>query len=328
MADQMTGSTDPQYSIYGYLPKVAPAIVMIVLFAISSIWQGLQLFYYKQWWLVIQPIGTLAEMVGYILDVQHGDAEKTRDPYVAMECFLIITPCLFAAVHFTSIGRITTLFPRRFTLLKPILVMPVFVCIDVASLIVQAVGAAKAGTADSFDEDEIRSGSNIVLAGIAVQLFGYLLFNFIFLTFGYKLMKHGAHLLQNDTKAFMIAVFFSSLAIILRSIYRIIEMAFGWDGVINQTEWPLYAFDAAFVVIAVYFMNVWYPGKYLPNRFSWKYSPEKAGYTTGFEDPHIIGQIGPNRNKETDLEKKDDAEDYEMHPELAAPGLASESSAL
>ncbi|WFD05781.1 hypothetical protein MVES1_001115 [Malassezia vespertilionis] len=278
----MTGSTDPQYSIYGYLPKVAPAIVMIVLFAISSIWQGLQLFYYKQWWLVIQPIGTLAEMVGYIL----------------------------------------------FTLLKPILVMPVFVCIDVASLIVQAVGAAKAGTADSFDEDEIRSGSNIVLAGIAVQLFGYLLFNFIFLTFGYKLMKHGAHLLQNDTKAFMIAVFFSSLAIILRSIYRIIEMAFGWDGVINQTEWPLYAFDAAFVVIAVYFMNVWYPGKYLPNRFSWKYSPEKAGYTTGFEDPHIIGQIGPNRNKETDLEKKDDAEDYEMHPELAAPGLASESSAL
>lgn len=74
-----------------------------------------------------------------------------------MECLLIITPCLFAAVrrrlliqiHFTVIGRIATMFPRKYSLLRPILLVPVFVTIDVASLVVQGIGGSTAGSSDS-----------------------------------------------------------------------------------------------------------------------------------------------------------------------------------
>lgn len=116
----------------------------------------------------------------------------------------------------------------------------------------------------------------IVVGGVAVQLAGYLLFNLAFLSFWYRVRKDRPPLYLK-LRSFMAAVFLSSLFIVLRSIYRVIEMAYGWDGVINTTEWAVYVFDGAFVLIAVVILNVYNPMQYLPKRFSWKFNPERDG---------------------------------------------------
>ena len=83
----------------------------------------------------------------------------------------------------------------------------------------------------------------------------------------------------------MWAVFFSSQLIILRSIFRLIEMGVGFDGVINHTEWCLYVFDGAFVFVAVAIMNVVNPMQYLPKDFSWKYNPDREdAYVSLYND--------------------------------------------
>lgn len=152
--------------------------------------------------------------------------------------------------------------------------MPFFVCVDVASLVIQGVGAGQAGTSD--DVDVARSGSNIAAAGVAVQLAGYLLFFCLFAVFYYRIRRDPPPGLE-QMHPLMLATMASSAWIILRSIYRLIEMGEGWDGVINNTEWCLFVFDGAFVFIAVTIYNFVHPGKYLPREFSWNYHPEKHG---------------------------------------------------
>ncbi|WFC94370.1 hypothetical protein MBRA1_001000 [Malassezia brasiliensis] len=181
-----------------------------------------------------------------------------------------------AFVHFTSIGRIATLFPRKYSVVRPILLVPIFVTIDIASLVVQGVGAASAATAEN--EHDSHNGSMVVVGGVSVQLAGYLLFNMAFLSFWYRVRKDSPPLYLK-LRSFMAAVFLSSLFIVLRSIYRVIEMAYGWDGAINTTEWAVYVFDGAFVLIAVVILNVYNPMQYLPKNFSWKFNPERDGPT-------------------------------------------------
>ncbi|WFD30286.1 hypothetical protein MSPP1_001303 [Malassezia sp. CBS 17886] len=242
-------------SLYGYIPGLSPNICMVVFFSLVSIAHIVQWLMYRQWWLVILPIGTLAELSGYALRIHDHFNPHLRDYYVAMMCLLIITPCLFAAVHFTCAGRLGTMFPRELSIVRPVFIMPFFVTLDVVSLVIQAIGAATAGTADSG------------------PLVGYVTFNICFLSFWYRARTRRPELIRKY-EPFMYAIFFSSVAIILRSIYRVIEMGFGWDGVINNTEWALCTFDGALVLISVFILNLYYPGRYLPRNFSWKSAPE------------------------------------------------------
>lgn len=259
-------------NLYGYVPMLAPCILFIVLFGIVTVVHLGQVCYHRQWWLIILPLGTLAELGGYIPRIISRDDTHRRDPYVATMTLLIVTPCLFAAVHFTVLGRIGTLFPRRYSLLPPVMIMPVFVAIDVISLCVQAGGAAAAGSSDS--EAGAQSGAHVAVAGVAVQLLGYLIFMSIFITFWFRTARNPpegyAHF-----RPLMIATLLSSWLIILRSIYRVAELASGWTGTVATKEWALYVFDATFVFVAVLILNIVHPGRYLPKKFSWKYNPDK-----------------------------------------------------
>ena len=269
---------EAENSLFGYKPMLAPNAVFLALYALTTIVHIIQVFIYREWWLFILPIGTLAEVGGYIPRILGRDHEKLMDPdkmrdtYVATMCLLIITPCLFAAVHFTTLGRVTTLFPRKYVFIRPIFIMPLFVTIDVISLVVQGVGAGSSATADS-DEDA-KPGSHVTEAGVAVQLFGYLIYMILLLTFCRAVRKDPPPGIDRFWPL-LIATFFSSLCIILRSIYRLVEMGMGWTGKIATTEWFLFAFDSSFVLVACVILNIWNPGRYLPKNFSWRYNPER-----------------------------------------------------
>jgi RTA1 like protein len=58
-------------------------------------------------------------------------------------------------------------------------------------------------------------------------------------------------------KLFVAAIIISDLAIILRAIYRVIELAQGWDGYLITTEPWFYGFDTALMIIC---MGVWVIG--------------------------------------------------------------------
>lgn len=113
-----------------------------------------------------------------------------------------------------------------------------FILVDVVSLIIQAAGSGLAGSAetDSSTEtdisvSEINNYGYIVVGGLALQLFGYLTFNVLYIYF-WKSLKP-----NQVSKKIMIAVFASAIFILARSIFRTVEMGVGWIGIIAVTEW-------------------------------------------------------------------------------------------
>ncbi|TKY89017.1 hypothetical protein EX895_002258 [Sporisorium graminicola] len=190
-----------------------------------------------------------------------------------MQVILVITPALFAAIDFAILGRLSTIFPARYSLVNPKWIVPFFVVLDVSSIAIQGGGSGVAAGAQS-ERGDTTTGGNIVVVGLALQLVGYILFNLLLLVFVRRCCKDppSPDLWNKRTKAFIAATALSSAFIFVRSLFRLIEMCVGWEGIIARTEWTFFTFDAAMVTSAVYILNLYNPAAYLPSNFSWKRS--------------------------------------------------------
>lgn len=256
-------------SPYGYLPALSAPLVFVILYFISALWHLAQNFRYRQWWLTVLTIGCFAEAGGNALRVYGHYNPFNAGVYTAMQCILVLTPALFAAIDFAILARLTTLFPSKYSLVNPRWILPFFVALDFSSLAVQGGGAGVAASAQA-DGQNTQPGGNIVVAGLAVQLVGYILFNTLLVVFVRRCIRDppSYDLWNKRTMRFIAATAASSALIFVRSIFRLIEMSVGWEGVIARSEWAFYTFDAAMVTIAVYIFNVANPAAYLPRHIT------------------------------------------------------------
>jgi hypothetical protein len=104
------------------------------------------------------------------------------------------------------------------------------------SLVIQAAGSGLAATAeeDAVEGDPVSSINKygyVVVGGLAIQLFGYIAFDVLYVYF-WKSLKP-----NQVSRKFLIAVFASAICILARSIFRITEMSVGWIGSVAVTEW-------------------------------------------------------------------------------------------
>ncbi|CAO1622808.1 unnamed protein product [Parajaminaea phylloscopi] len=266
-----------QYGPYGYQPKLAPAVVFTAAYAILAfVHLGLTIKS-RQWWLIVVAIGAGLETAGNALRIYGHYNGHGVNPYIAMQCIVVVTPAFFAAMHFAILGKVLILFGRRFSSVPPTLIIPFFVSLDVASLAVQGAGSGIAATNEINGRDP-RGGANLVVGGLSVQLLGYLIFDTLAILFASKVFssqwqsKHGVvpapHLWTRKMQIGIVMAFLSALLVLLRSCFRTGEMADGWIGRIAQREWYYYVFDATPVTLAVLLLAIWHPSQYLPLQIS------------------------------------------------------------
>jgi hypothetical protein len=118
----------------------------------------------------------------------------------------------------------------------------IFISCDIFSLVLQAVGGGVAASANTPSGSDI--GGHIMLAGIVFQVatftFLYILTTIFILNLrGGKstLTTEASTMLHSkDFKIFASGVFVSSLAIYIRCLYRIAELATGWANEIMRNE--------------------------------------------------------------------------------------------
>jgi len=178
----------------------------------------------------------------------------------------------------------------------------IFLGADVISLIMQAVGGGMAASADAAKGDNMELGPNIMLAGIVFQLASMVFFVVIGSDFIYRVMAdkpyafrmlsrtNSQDTLTNDSNTaiekgedvkpkenltrwwiFLIGgVGLSSLAIIIRGIYRTAELSQGWGGSIMDNQNLQNFLDGLPMVIAVAVFNFINPTHLLPKREGWK----------------------------------------------------------
>lgn len=167
----------------------------------------------------------------------------------------------FSAALYVLLGQLIVGLGPRSSLLTARWYAIIFCTCDVASLVVQAIGGARASEADT--DDEMLLGTHIMVGGIAFQLltmtlFGGLLADFLWRVLGRPRGGGGgspagefSDQVTRGMRRVLVALLVSFVMVYVRSVYRTIELAQGWRGFLITHEAYFIALDAAIMVVAV-----------------------------------------------------------------------------
>ncbi|MCJ1281756.1 hypothetical protein MMC26_001079 [Xylographa opegraphella] len=259
---------DSRFAYYRYDPSLPAAVIFIVLFIAATALHIFRLFRTRTWFFIPLIVGGFFEWIGYVGRAL--SASQTPDwtlgPYIIQALLLLVAPALFAASIYMQLGRIILATDgEKYSLIKRTWLTKIFVMGDVLSFGVQAAGGGimAGGTEASFN-----SGQTVVVVGLILQIVFFSLFTVVAFVFNHRLRRAFS---KTATEAggthqkHLNALYLSSLLIMVRSIFRVVEYALGNDGYLMQHEWFLYVFDAVLMVGVMVVFLVVHPGQVSTN---------------------------------------------------------------
>lgn len=186
---------------------------------------------------------------------------------------------MFSAGIYTILSVLIKRLGRHYAPFAPKLILWIFITCDVIATGVQVAGAALIGVASSNRKDA-TTPNNILLAGLAFQVFAFFLFVVLLTVFLFRARhaigkiaavtdKNEALSRNGEVKWSFIAVLVvATLLIYLRTCFRLAETAEGLFGHLSTHEVFFGCLEFAPVVVAVYLFNIWHPGRCIPMRHS------------------------------------------------------------
>ena len=254
-----------------YTPSFALCIVAIVLFAVSTIVHLFQVSRYRVWNFMLITFACLLETIGYVFRT----LSSRNDPYnviwFVVQYFLIVVAPVFisAGIYFSTNGLIawaatlrlhdTAENKRQRWWLSPKLILWGFITADVLTTIMQIAGAAIVGSSESNSKNP-KTGNNILLAGLAMQTVSFSIFLLVLLLFRISLGRDAS---ARSKDVFILAVAGASLLVYLRTVFRLAETAQGLFGSVSTNEKFFGTLEFAPVVLAVWILAAWHPGRWL-----------------------------------------------------------------
>lgn len=140
-----------------------------------------------------------------------------------------------------------------------------FVMCDITSFMIQSAGSS---LIVSSNMSTAQLGKNILMAGLAFGLATFIIFILLvcFMLVNVSWASKQGFLstigLGRDWWKILIPILVGSLCILVRTVYRLIEFAGGYNGHIYTTEWYIYVFDTVFMVVCAAIWIPFFPAKY------------------------------------------------------------------
>ncbi|EXJ77709.1 hypothetical protein A1O3_09938 [Capronia epimyces CBS 606.96] len=280
LCTEVTPQCPVEHSIYGYYPSIGGNAFFVGFFFMAAAFQLYAGIRYKTWtYLVAMFLGCVDQALGYI-----GRAILHNNPFdsVGFEiqiCCLILGPAFNSAAIYLVLKHITLCFGPEYSRIPPRWYTYIFITGDLISLVIQAIGGGIAATSLS-DEARQAVGDHLMMAGIAFQVVT-LAFFATAATWYIRRRRQAPEPLSSEAAGFLrspkfraFAVGFAAAftAILIRCVYRIVEMAGGWGNEIMQNEASFIALDGCMVSFATLIQTVLHPGWCFP-RLSSAYTP-------------------------------------------------------
>ncbi|KAM0746418.1 RTA1-domain-containing protein [Meredithblackwellia eburnea MCA 4105] len=265
-------------SLYGYVPWESAAIAFITLFALLTFAHLGLLIRSRIWWLVVLSIGGVAEIIGWAGRLWSAKSVKSLDAFLTQQICLILAPCFFSAMVYGTLGSLIKTLGPQFSRLRPNLYLIIFCIADLLAIVIQAIGGAKAALALQSNNDT-TPGTHIMVAGIAVQLLGMVVFSILGCEFFWRTRSAAAQS-QGKVNLLAFALAFSSFWILVRCVYRVVELAQGWKGYLITHQPYFIALDAIPMVFALGVFVPCHPYLCLPQ---YKENPD-SGASTPLEE--------------------------------------------
>lgn len=267
---------DPAHnSLYHYVPTRSVAYIFVILFGISTLAHVAQAIRSRMWWLF--PTACLAgvgEIAGWVARLMSSYDVSDRTAFITQATATVLAPIPLVAANFIIFVRLVTRLGPAYSRLAARRYTVVFVSCDMISLFVQGGGGGLATRTD--DPSKAKLGNDIILAGIIFQLIMLTLYSglaieyFVRYTQGRPIagrVENNGSLSQNrkavmtpKLKIMSIALGFNTLFLVIRAIYRTVELADGWGGRIISTELYFNILDGGMIVLAIYTFNFAHPG--------------------------------------------------------------------
>ncbi|KIX95282.1 uncharacterized protein Z520_09199 [Fonsecaea multimorphosa CBS 102226] len=314
---EVTPRCPVEHSIYGYYPSIGANAFFVAFFAMCGALQLLFGIRYKTWtYLIAMLLACVDQSLGYIGRVILHSNPFNSVGFEIQICCLILGPAFNSAAIYLVLKHITLTFGPEYSKIKPNWYTWIFITGDLISLVIQAIGGGMAATANS-NQSQQNTGDDLMMAGIAWQV--VTLFFFGGAAAWYVVRRWRAHDVPFSTEAtrflndrkfqlFVYGFIIAYVAIMIRCIYRLVEMAGGWANPVMQFEPAFIALDGCMVVIATLVQTVCHPGFCFP-RLSSGYIPPRPASTVStapkeFQyNPSSMAPTPPAESVEIEREK-------------------------
>ncbi|KAI9670249.1 MAG: hypothetical protein M1831_006463 [Alyxoria varia] len=276
-----------EQGMINYVPTTAGNAVYLAIFAVALIAQiGLGVRY--KTWDFMGPMvaGTIMEIFGYAGRLWMTTDIFTMSPFLMYLIPLTIGPAFYAAAIYLCLGRIVIVYGTQYSPLRPRTYTIIFVCFDFVSLLLQAVGGALTSVAETTQNRDI--GVNVMIAGLAFQVFSLFLFMSVCTAFAVNVIRSRKPANPKFTqlrsrfvfRAFQAAIALSTITIFIRCCYRVAELQAGFAGDLANDEVLFMILEGPMVFIAVLALTFFHPGigygqDYITSEFS--FSRNKMG---------------------------------------------------
>lgn len=181
--------------------------------------------------------------------------------FIIQEILILIAPALYAASIYMVLGRLLRSLRAEHLSFVPYKWMTkMFVIGDIVSFTLQA-GGGGIQSAGSLDLYEI--GDKIIIVGLFVQI---VFFSFFMIT---SLVCHRRLACASNLTAsqdiiqwrrHLYVLYITSIIILVRSVFRVIEYVQGRDGYLISHEIFIYVFDALLMATVMLVFFIWYIG--------------------------------------------------------------------
>ncbi|KAF7947370.1 uncharacterized protein EAE97_004619 [Botrytis byssoidea] len=259
---------DLSLSAFEYRPTVVGNTIYAALFAVFAIGQLALGIKFKTWgYMVAIILGLVTEILGYIARVLIYNYPFEHDYFLMYLICLTIAPAFLTAGVYLCLSRIVIIYGQEISRFRPATYTIIFCTCDLISLVLQAAGGAIASTADTLDDKDL--GKNIMLAGLVFQVFSLILFAILGTEFAWRVRRsHGSWNpryidLVSSTffKSFLGGLCIATITILIRSIYRCIELSGGFNGPLfigHEVEFMI--LEGVMITLAVAALTILHPG--------------------------------------------------------------------
>ncbi|KAL4868976.1 hypothetical protein BDV12DRAFT_185539 [Aspergillus spectabilis] len=270
--------SEEDWSVFFYNPSLPAAIVFAALYILPFIYHLLISYtayknhkYFRYSYSLPLLIATLVEINGYGQRAGSTQAVQDIGTFATSQTMIVLAPVLVCASLYILLSRIirATRAPGSEEkdakvlggMLKVTWLPKIFITLDVGAMVTQGGGSAVAAAGEWQGTLE-EAGTAILIAGLALQLATFT----VFLVVVVKFHRDGAKsfILDEGMVKVIYGVYIAGFFIMVRSIFRLIEFAWGTDSYIMTNEWPIYVLEAVPMWLAFMVLGWYHPSRWLP----------------------------------------------------------------
>ncbi|PPR04405.1 hypothetical protein CVT26_004230 [Gymnopilus dilepis] len=246
-------------AFYGYIPTRYITIIFLSLFTLSTAIHTGQSIKYRLWWIIPSIVfgGTL-EIIGWTCRLLSSMHPLERLPYILQTTFTVLAPTPLLAANFMILADIIRKLGPSYSRLRPKL---------------SARGGGGGIAASSTTPTTANLGADIVLGGLVFQTLVIVGYSICGVEFFMRYLKrrpfrgktnevneviHGK--LTWNIQLMSYALVFNTFCLFIRAVYRIIELADGWEGKVIHTQVLFNVFDGTMITLAIWTTNFFHPG--------------------------------------------------------------------